>query len=59
MQDVWLAADLAVFHILLAHSGGGVNCGFVPFPTSGTLKACGHGRFPMVTAKSSGQPVKG
>ena len=51
MQDVWLAAHLAVFNIFLAGSRRGIHAGFIPFATPGALIACVH-RFSMVTAKN-------
>jgi hypothetical protein len=42
MQDVWLAAHLAVFNIFLAGSRRGIHAGFIPFATPGALIACVH-----------------
>ena len=44
VKDVGLAADLAVFHIALPASGGFVDCGCIPFPTSRAVKAGFHDR---------------
>jgi hypothetical protein len=38
VEQIWLAADLAVFDILLAAAGGFIDGGFVPLPTAGTLE---------------------
>jgi hypothetical protein len=53
MEDVWLTAHLAVFNVLLSHSGRGINAGFIPFTTSGALEACGHDRVSMITVKKA------
>ena len=42
-QDVWLAADLAVFYIALPAPGGLVDGGRVPFSAGGALEAGFHG----------------
>jgi hypothetical protein len=42
MQDVGLAADLAVLDVSLQISGGLVDLGDVPLAAIGTLKTRGH-----------------
>jgi hypothetical protein len=51
VQNVWFAANLAIFHILLARSSGSINGSFIPLATSSALKSCGHDRISMVAAK--------
>jgi hypothetical protein len=39
VQNIRLAADLAVFHVALSGSHAGIDCGLIPLTASGTLEA--------------------
>jgi len=58
VQDIWLAAHLAIFNIFLARSRRGIYAGFIPFATPSALIACVH-RLSMVTAKIKRPAGKG
>ena len=39
-ENIWLAADLAVFNILLPSARGFIHDSFIPLPTARALKTC-------------------
>jgi hypothetical protein len=53
-QKIRLAANLAVFDILLTSTRGGVDGRFIPLATAGTLETCIHRktRFPSENQRS-------
>jgi hypothetical protein len=57
LKHVGLAADLAVFDVTLAASGGFVHCGDIPFTAARALKTRFHyelpfGNFPIIATLS-------
>jgi uncharacterized protein YbjQ (UPF0145 family) len=42
VEDIWFAADLAVFYVNLAAAGGLIDDGRIPFSARGTLEARFH-----------------
>ena len=44
MQEIWLAANLAVFNVALFCARGGVHGGFIPLSAARALKLGGHGQ---------------
>jgi len=44
-ENIWLAANLAIFHVRLRAPGGLVDRRHVPLTTTGALKACFHSGF--------------
>jgi hypothetical protein len=53
LQQVGLAADLAIFHVGLATSRSFIHAGFIPLSATGTLKTCTHRESEITTFEAS------
>jgi len=53
VQQVRLAADLAILHVGLANSRSFIHAGFIPLSATGTLKTCTHRESEITTFEES------
>jgi hypothetical protein len=50
LQNIRLAADLAILDVVLPASGGRIHRRLVPFSTTGALEARGHAHWAILQA---------